>query len=149
MSVPMAAGPVPTGSAKRTIVGEVGQAVACRFCQEGAATRPRSTVTTGRDPSSMECCDPDWPRHLAGIRDIPIIRRIELVIDELVFYCGGMPGRYADLLAASYPGLGDQAEALLAATSAPEMKQAAHRLRAIALSVRQQIASPRAEDALL
>ena len=74
---------------------------------------------------------------------------IELAIDELTFYCYGMPGRYVDLLTALHPEFENQAEALLAATSAPEMKQAAHRLRAIALSVRQQIASPRSEDALL
>lgn len=60
-----------------------------------------------------------------------------------------MRGRYVDLLAALPSALGDQAEALLAATSAPEMKQAAHGLRALALSVRRQIASPRSEDALL
>lgn len=45
--------------------------------------------------------------------------------------------------------LGDQAEALLAATSARDMKRAAHGLRAMALSVRRQIADPRSEDALL
>jgi hypothetical protein len=60
-----------------------------------------------------------------------------------------MSGRYVDLLTASPPELGDQADALLAATSALEMKQAAHRLRVIALSVRRQIAGPRSEDALL
>jgi|ERR1700761_4041256 len=59
-----------------------------------------------------------------------------------------MPGRYVDLLAALPPELEDQAEALLAATSASEMKQAAHGLRATALSVRRQVASPRSEDAL-
>ena len=60
-----------------------------------------------------------------------------------------MPGTYADLLAPSHPELGDQAEALLAARSPADMKQAAHRLRAVALSVRRQIANPRSEDTLL
>lgn len=60
-----------------------------------------------------------------------------------------MPGRYADLLTTSRPDLGDLVEALLAASTASEMKQAARRLRATALSVRRQIASPRSEDALL
>jgi hypothetical protein len=60
-----------------------------------------------------------------------------------------MPGRYVDLLAALSPELEDQAEALLVATGAPEMKQAAQGLRGIALGVRRQIASPRSEDALL
>ncbi len=59
-----------------------------------------------------------------------------------------MPGTYYDLLAVSYPELGNQAEALLAASGAAEMKEAAQRLRALALSVRRQIASPRSEDAL-
>jgi hypothetical protein len=60
-----------------------------------------------------------------------------------------MPGMYHDLLAASYPELGDQAELLLAARSAPDMKEAAHRLRALALGVRRLLASPAARDALL
>lgn len=60
-----------------------------------------------------------------------------------------MPGTYRDLLAASYPELGDQAETLLAARSEPDMKEAAHRLRAMALSVRRLLASPACRDALL
>ena len=60
-----------------------------------------------------------------------------------------MPGRYVDLLAAVRPEVEDQAEALLVAATAAEMKHAARELRAIALSVRRQIASPRSEDALL
>jgi hypothetical protein len=60
-----------------------------------------------------------------------------------------MTETYCDLLATSRAEIGDQAEALLASTSGPEIREAAHRLRGIALSVRRQIASPRAEDALL
>jgi hypothetical protein len=60
-----------------------------------------------------------------------------------------MPGMYRDLLAASHLEVGDQAEALLAASSAPDMKAAAHRLRATALSVRRLLTGPLSRDALL
>jgi hypothetical protein len=60
-----------------------------------------------------------------------------------------MPGTYHDLLAASFPELGDQAESLLAARSTPDMEEAAHRLRALALSVRRLLASSASRDAPL
>ena len=75
-------------------------------------------------------------------------RFIELVFDEPVFYNRRMPGRYDDRLTTSHPELEDQAEALLAASSAPEMKQAARRLRTTALSMRRLLTSPLSADAM-
>ena len=70
------------------------------------------------------------------------------MFDERVFYYRHMPGRNDDGLTMSHPELEDQAEALLAASSAPEMKQAARRLRMTALSMRRLLTSPLSADAM-